>query len=50
MLFAKVEDQFFVAIVHVVSDGLDVFVDRLGYGYVWGAEYAHRVVVPQLTV
>jgi len=47
-LFKKGE-QFFVAYVYVSSDGLDVHVRRLDYGaYVWDAEYALRVVVPQL--
>ncbi len=44
----KVEDQFFVASVDVYSDGLYVRVFRLGYAYVWDAEYAHCVVTPQL--
>lgn len=44
----KVEDQFFVAHVYVYSDGLRVYVYRLGYDFVWYAEYRLRVVVPQL--
>lgn len=46
----KVEDQFFVAHVHVDSDGLLVSVSRFESDDVWGAECAHRVVVPQLAV
>jgi hypothetical protein len=46
----KVEDQFFVARVFVNSGGLLVSVRRFGHDYVWPAEYALRVVVPQLTV
>ena len=45
----KVEDQFFVADVRVVSDGLFVSVDRFEDGRVWGAGRSHRMVVPQLT-
>ncbi len=46
----KVDNQFFVALVHVDSDGLSVYVDRLEIDYVWDTSYAHRVVVPQQTV
>lgn len=46
----KAEDQFFVANVGVSSDGLGVFMHRLEDHNVWSAKYAHRVVVPQLTV
>jgi hypothetical protein len=45
----KVEDQFFVALVYVYSDGLYVCVCRFEYGHVWLAEYSLRVVVTQLT-
>ncbi len=45
----KVEDQFFVAFVYVYSDGLNVFVFRFGYDFVWFAECSLRLVVPQLT-
>jgi hypothetical protein len=44
----KVGDEYFVARVCRSSDGLGVGADRLSDGYVWGAEYRHRVVVPQL--
>lgn len=46
----KVEDQFFVALVHVSSDGLsvDVHVCRFEDGGVWPAGRARRLVVPQL--
>lgn len=44
----KVEDQYFVVGVGVVSDGLGVDVDRLEYDRVWHGEYRHRVVSPQL--
>ena len=46
----KEDEQFFVARVNVDSDGLYVFVNQFGDGYAWGADYALRVVVPQLTV
>ncbi len=45
----KVEDQFFVAFVLVLSDGLRVDVDRFKRDFVWSAEDSPRVVVPQLT-
>lgn len=45
----KVEDQFFVAGVNVLSDGLSVRVYRFEDGHVWRAECSPRVVVPQLT-
>jgi hypothetical protein len=44
----KVDNQFFVAYVRVDSDGLRVNVDRFEDAYVWHAESAPRVVVPQL--
>jgi hypothetical protein len=44
----KVKDEFFVCGVYVDDDGLYANVYRLAFGYVWGAVYAHRVVVPQL--
>ncbi len=41
--------QFFVANVYVNSVGeLHIYVDRFGDDDVWRAEFAHRVVVPQL--
>ena len=40
--------EFFVAIVYVYSGGLYVYVPRLGYSYVWYAEYRYRLVVPRL--
>jgi len=47
----KAEDQFFVARVGVLSGGLGVRVSGIERdAYVWGAMYAHRVVVPQLIV
>ncbi|MFA6524567.1 MAG: hypothetical protein WCT38_03615 [Candidatus Paceibacterota bacterium] len=46
----KVRDRFFVADVRVSFDGLRVDVDKFKNGYVWSAENAHRVVVPQLIV
>ncbi|MFO0718687.1 MAG: hypothetical protein U0522_01510 [Candidatus Paceibacterota bacterium] len=47
----KVGDEFFVADVRVYDDGqLDVDVCRFSDGFVWGAEYRRRVVVPQLTL
>ncbi|MCX6794485.1 MAG: hypothetical protein NTY31_00575 [Candidatus Falkowbacteria bacterium] len=44
----KVEDQYFVARVRVLGDGLVVHVFRLENDFVWNAEGLHRVVVPQL--
>lgn len=46
----KKGSEFFVARVRVFSDGLRVFVGRLEDGYVWFAEYQHRIVVPQLAL
>lgn len=46
----KQDDQFCVAGVGVCADGLSVDVRRFGYGPVWAAVCASRVVVPQLTV
>ena len=45
----KVDEQFFVASVHVSSDGLYVRVCRFGDDRVWRAENFLRMVVPQLT-
>ena len=45
----KVEDQFFVAYVYVLSGGLRVRVYRFEFDVVWGAGSSHRLVVPQLT-
>jgi hypothetical protein len=42
--------QFFVANVNVNSGGLDVFVDRFGFGYVLPAECSLRMVVPKMIV
>lgn len=39
---------YFVASVHVHSDGLYVYVYRLEDGRVWAGESRHRVVSPQL--
>lgn len=44
----KVGDQYFVVNVRVDSDGLDVYVSRLEYDFVWDGEYRLRVVSPQL--
>jgi len=44
----KENGAYFVACVCVLSDGLDVHVNRFECGGVWGAEDAPRVVVPQL--
>lgn len=46
----KVGDEFFVASVHVIADGLEVGVDRFEDGHVWYAKYRLRVVVPQLAL
>lgn len=46
----KVDSEFFVAIVHVLSDGLNVHVRRLSLGHVWIAECRYRLVFPQLTL
>jgi hypothetical protein len=46
----KVGDQFFVADVNVHSDGWSVSVNRFENDGVLHAEYAPRMVVPQLTV
>lgn len=46
----KTNEEFFVAGVHVDSDGLSVRAHRFSVGGVWGAEYRRRVVVPQLTL
>ena len=44
----KSKGKFFVADVSVYGDGsLRVRVDRFSRGYVWDADYRHRVVVPQ---
>lgn len=45
----KVDEQFFVALVLVDSDGLYVSVYRFENVCVWDAGYSHRMVVPQLT-
>lgn len=44
----KINDEFFVCIVLVNGDGLYARVDRFERDVLWRAEYAHRVVVPQL--
>jgi len=44
----KANGEYFVVNVNVRSDGLRVFVDRLGLDSVWSAEYRRRVVSPQL--
>ena len=44
----KENNEFFVALVHVHSDGLSVFVHRLEYGDMWLSSGALRLVVPQL--
>lgn len=46
----KEGDQFFVAYVHVISDGLCVPVLRFEYGDVWDAVHALRFVIPQQTI
>ncbi len=44
----KVGDQFFVAGVHVCSDGpLSAYVSRFGRAFVWYAGFQLRVVLPQ---
>lgn len=40
-------ENFFVASVHVCSDGLSVGVDEFEDSCVWSAKYLRRVVVPQ---
>lgn len=45
----KVEDQFFVASVHVDSGGLYVTLRRFGRDRIWNAESSSHVVVPQLS-
>jgi hypothetical protein len=47
-LLYKVGDEFFVADVRVLSDGLLVDAYRFSVDSVWDAERRHRVVVPQL--
>ena len=42
------KEKFFVADVHVLSDGLHVYVYEFEDSFVWGAEDRHRLVVPQL--
>ena len=42
------EDNLAVIRVRVLSDGLRVYVYRLGHRGVWIGEYRHRVVSPQL--
>jgi hypothetical protein len=44
----KEDNQYFVALVYVRSDGLGVCVFRFGRADVWGGERALRLVVPQL--
>ena len=44
----KEYEQFFVASVYVLSDGLDVSIHRLGYDNVWDSGYSRRLVAPQL--
>jgi hypothetical protein len=44
----KLNGEYFVARVHVFSDGLHVLVYRFVYGNLWYAESCPRVVVPQL--
>jgi hypothetical protein len=44
----KENGEYFVAYVSVNSGGLGVNVRRFGDDCVWDAEYAHRVVGPQL--
>ena len=44
----KENGKYFVAFVRMFSDGLFVNVHRFGRDFVWSAENAHRVVVPQL--
>jgi hypothetical protein len=52
----KVDEQFFVALVHINSsnphsDGLlHLRLRRFGYDRVWDATFYRRVVIPQLTV
>ena len=43
----KVDGKYYVARVHVRSGGLSVGVGRFGFGGVWRAGGAHRVVVLQ---
>jgi len=45
---ANPQDNLVVVRVRVRSGGLDVYVLRLGHGYVWNGECRHRVVSPQL--
>lgn len=40
--------KYFVAYVHVPSDGLRVYVFHLGHVDPWHGSFRHRVVVPQL--
>lgn len=44
----KTGDEFFVAAVVVLSDGLRVYVHRFSREFVWYGVYRHRMVVPQL--
>jgi len=44
----KVNGEYFVVSVYVISGGLDVNVDRLEDDSVWGGGSRHRVVAPQL--
>jgi hypothetical protein len=44
----KVNGEYLVVRVSVLSDGLGVSVGRFGYGGVWNAGYGPRLVAPQL--
>lgn len=46
----KEEYEYFVAFVHVDDGRLRVSAHQLSRDYVWGAEYRHRFVVPQLAL
>jgi hypothetical protein len=46
----KENDEYFVADVHVHSDGLKAVVVRFVNGDVWSAEFRLRVFVPQLDI
>ncbi len=46
----KVNGEFFVASVRVDVGGLEVHARRFSRNCVWGGDYRHRVVVPQLAL
>lgn len=46
----KEKDEYFVAGVRMDYGSLEVRVHRFEFGYVWGADDRHRVVVPQLNL